>query len=572
MMTSTAVTLVVTRYDDNGLLYTAPIKEKKQGGGTVSSVRPAIPDTGWKRPTDFPNLKDCKLVAFDLETRDPNLKELGPGPRRKDREGGFIAGFAVSTGPREGEQWYFPVRHEDCPDNFDPDQVYAWAKDNLCVEGQAKLGANLLYDLDWSWSEGIPVTGPYFDVQNAEPLIDENAGRYSLDLLGNKYAGEGKDEDAMNRWLSLVFGGAPNRQDQAKNIWRAPSKLAGPYAESDVRLPFIIWEEQQKIIEREELSTVLDVETRLVPLLLAMRLRGVAVDSYQASEVDDRLMSRAKELRSELSTEHHIDPWSGDTIARWCKLNDVPFQKTAAGNPSFPGKWLENHGNEVLQIINECRKLEKHAGTFVQGTIMGHSVAGRLHCQFNQLRGDEFGTVSGRFSSSNPNLQNIPARDGELGPLIRGLFIPDEGEEWFSDDWSQIEYRLLVHYAMGAGAADTVRRYNEDPTTDFHSYVAEIAGIDRKPAKTSISASFTGWEKPHWLRTSVVHWPMSSLSSIDIMASYPSSVRPSKKSRRWPHVAVGSARSYEDVAGGTDGNHATGKSLETPKTRLYPKI
>lgn len=471
------------RWDTDGIGWKTPPKEKRKGGGYVSMVRPAIPETNWRCPTEFPNLSAAKMIAVDLETRDPNLLQKGPGPRRKDEEDGFIAGLAIGVGPREGEQWYFPMRHEDGKHNWDPDMVMMWAKDQLCRDNQPKLGANILYDLDWLWFEGVPVSGPYYDVQIAEPLIDENAYSYSLETLAQKYVGEGKTEEALYQWLAIAFGGTPTRKDQARNIWRAPAELAGPYAESDVRLPFLIWEQQQKAIQAENLHQVLDLETRLVPLLLAMRMRGVRVDVDRAREMDQRLMKKAIEYRERLDRVR-IDPQSGESLANYCRSKNLRHLMTPAGNPSFPGKWLENHYDENLRIAYEVRRLEKHAGTFVEGTVLGNQVAGRVHGQFNQLRNDDFGAVSGRFSSSNPNLQNIPARDEELGPLIRGLFLADPGEDWYSDDWSQIEYRLLVHYAQGPGADETRKRYQNDPMTDFHQYVAEISGIDRKPAKS----------------------------------------------------------------------------------------
>jgi DNA polymerase I-like protein with 3'-5' exonuclease and polymerase domains len=460
------------RWDTDGVGWDTPVKEKRKGGGFVSSVRPAVPETGWRCPTEFPNLSAAPIIAFDLETRDPNLLSKGPGPRRKDDEEGFIAGIAVGVGPRDGEQWYFPMRHEDGKHNWDPDMVMLWAKDNLCKPDQPKLGANLLYDLDWMWCEGVPVTGPYYDVQIAEPLIDESAFSYSLERLAHKYVGEGKTEEAMYQWLSVAFGGAPTRREQAGNIWRAPAELAGPYAESDVRLPFLIWEAQQQVVKDENLGEVLDLETKLIPLLLAMRMRGVRVNSQRAREVDKVLVNKAQEYREQL-LEVGLDPLGRDSLEAYCKYKGIAHKKTPTGNSSFPGKWLENHQDENLRLCYQVRRLEKHAGTFIEGAVLGHAINDRVHCQFNQLRNDDFGAVSGRFSSSNPNLQNIPSRDEELGPLIRGC-----------DDWSQIEYRLLVHYAKGPGSEETRRRYRDDPSTDFHKYVADISGIDRKPAKS----------------------------------------------------------------------------------------
>lgn len=489
----------MSRWDSYGRAWNEAPREKKQGGGSVSSVRPQIPDTGWTCPDlNSVNLRNAKMIGLDIETKDPNLREKGPGPRRRKEEGGFIAGLAVSVGPGDGEQWYFPMNHEDGKSNLDPDMVMLWAQDNLCNPYQPKIGAKLDYDLDWLAEMGVRVTGPFVDVQIAAPLIDENAFSYSLEALSAKYAVGEKEDDLLHEWLAAVFGGKPTRNDQAARYWRAPAELVGPYAMSDVRLPFLIWEEQQKTLSRENLWDVYKVEQRLIPLLLAMRRRGVKADIEKAHAVDEELIRRAKDYRQELDASG-VDPWSNDTLAPYCDERGIKYKKTAIGNPSFPGAWLEQQTDPMLKLVYEVRRLEKHAGTFVEGTVLSNAVDGRIHCQFNQLRSDDFGAVSGRFSSSNPNLQNIPARDEELGPLIRSLFIADPGEVWWSADWSQIEFRLLVHYAASRGyesAIKTAQRYHADPTTDFHRYVAEIAQIERGPAKNINFGLVYGMGKP----------------------------------------------------------------------------
>jgi len=447
----------------------------------VSTVRPPIPDTDW-RVRSFPNLESARIIGLDLETKDPNLREMGPGVRRRDTEGGFIAGIAVSVGPRDGEQWYFPMRHESGKKNLDPDIVMRWAKDQLERPNQPKIGANLGYDVDWLHGEGVEVSGPFYDVQIADPLIDENAFKYSLEALAERYDIEGKADEQMYEWLAMTFGGEPTRADQAKNIWRAPAELVGPYAESDVRIPFEIWEKQMAKVKEERLEDVLDIETRLIPMMMAMRWRGVRVDVDRAASLDEELSQKAVEYRQRLS-DIGIDAGSTDSLVAYCRAKGITHKKTAVGNPSFPGKWLEENHDENLNLVYQVRRLEKHAGTFVKGTIFNNVIGDRIHGQFHQLRNDDYGAVSGRFSSSNPNLQNIPIRDEELGPLIRGLFIADPEEVWYSDDWSQIEYRLLCHYAVGDGAERTRQRYRDDPSTDFHEYVAQIADIDRKRAK-----------------------------------------------------------------------------------------
>ena len=125
------------------------------------------------------------------------------------------------------------------------------------------------------------------------------------------------------------------------------------------------------------------------------------------------------------------------------------------------------------------RELDKASNTFVD-SILKFAHKGRIHCEFHQLRSDDGGTVTGRFSSSNPNLQQIPARDAEIKAMIRGLFLPDEGCKWGSFDYSSQEPRLLVHYC--AMLPPKLRHYtidslveeykNGDP--DFHQMVADM--------------------------------------------------------------------------------------------------
>jgi DNA polymerase I-like protein with 3'-5' exonuclease and polymerase domains len=252
---------------------------------------------------------------------------------------------------------------------------------------------------------------------------------------------------------------------------------------SDIDLPLRILEKQRAEIAVQGLTQLWDIESGLIPMLLAMRQRGVRVDVDGAGKLDHRLMEEAHAARKILTAEG-IDPNVREGIAAYCDRKKIPYWKTATGLPSFTSPWFAAQDDELLGKIQLVRKLEKHAGTFLQGHVLTHQINGRVHCEFNQLRGDEYGTVSGRFSSSNPNLQNIPSRDEELAPLVRGMFLPEEGEDWYSDDWSQIEYRLLVHYGRGGKSVyDTQQQYRENPKTDFHVYVSELTGVPRKPAK-----------------------------------------------------------------------------------------
>lgn len=457
---------MAVRYDDIGLFWEDRPAAKTRGSAVVNVSRsiPATPDTGWVPPTSFPDLSSASCISVDLETRDDDLFEKGPGPLR----GSYIVGIAV--GVPTGERWYFPIRHER-GFNFDPEHVLAWARVNLCREGQPKVGANLMYDLEFLYREGVPVTGPFWDVQIAEPLLDENARSYSLERLGRTHLGEGKTDDLLYSWLASAFGGKATRREQAGRIWRAPSELVGPYAQGDVDLPLRILEKQRVLLEEQGLMPLFALESALIPMMLAMRLRGVRVDTERAGIVYEQLGERIDGYKRETKG---IDVYSAADLASYCERNGIAHEKTAAGNPSFTQEWLESVTDPVLRAVNNERKATKIRDTFVKGYILDKEIGGRIYCQFHQLRSDDSGTVSGRFSSSLPNLQNIPARDEYYGPLLRSLFVPDHGEDWVALDWSQIEFRFLAHYGMGRGAEETREEYRTNPTVDFHAMVTQM--------------------------------------------------------------------------------------------------
>lgn len=446
---------------------------------------PEIPHTGWAPPTEFPCLRGAKRIAVDIETKDLDLLVTGPGVRR----GGHIVGIGV--GVDDGGRWYFPMRHEVQTElNFDPDVVLRWAKEELGRPEQEKVGANLLYDCDFLEHEGVHVAGRLLDVQIAEPLIDENALEYNLNALGRKYLGENKVDEVLYRWAHAAYGGTEGRR-QAGNIYRCPPSLVGPYVEGDVDLPLRILREQEKVIAAQDLHSIFRLETDLLPILLAMKKRGVRVDLARANQVYDELTAQLIPLQKSVG----IDVYSRDDLEKFCKRKSIAYPLTeksinkkgevSGGNASFTAAFLEAATDPNLQQVVRIRKLLKARDVFVKSYIIDKNINGRLHCQFNPLRGDDTGAVSGRFSSSYPNLQNIPNRDKVIGPLIRSLFIPDnEDELWCRADQSQIEFRFLTHYAMGPGAEETRQQYRDNPKVDFHRMVAAIAQIERDPAKT----------------------------------------------------------------------------------------
>lgn len=440
---------------------------------------PATPETGWRPPAEFPNLSSAAVIAFDVETKELDF-DNGAGWARGQ---GHIVGFSVAAVTHKGERgrWYFPVRHEhEGHLNLDPRAAFAWLR-SVLETPTPKIGANLIYDIGWLTEENIFVEGPLFDVQFAEALLNES-GLVNLDFLANKYLGIGKETSYLYEWCANAFGGKATAK-QRENIWRASPRLVGPYAEADASLPLDIFAKQKPLLSAETLDDVFDMECRLIRPLVRMRRRGVRVDLDYAeklyTDIKTDIMRLEGELKNMIGFEVNVD--APQSLQKAFDALSIPYERTAIGNPSFTAAFLKSVDHPAAALIRDVREHKKIASTFVRNYILQKNVNGRLHCNFHPLRGDDSGTRSGRFSSDDPNLQNIPTRSA-LGKKVRMAFVCDEGSHaWRKIDYSQIEYRCLAHFAVGPGADALRAKYNEDPKTDYHNVtgalVTEKTGI-----------------------------------------------------------------------------------------------
>jgi DNA polymerase-1 len=441
----------------------------RKKGDPIARVMPPIPETDWTPPDEFPDLRGARAICVDVETWDPELRDHGPGWARGI---GNIVGIAIGTS--KGDRYYFPMRHEVQKDyNLDPDLVLAWAREALANPTQPKIGANITYDVGWLRQEGVLVRGPLYDVQFAEALLRETA-TVALEDLGERYLKEGKVSNTLYEWCDLYYGGGT--RDQRHNIYRAPPTLVGPYAEGDVDLPLRILELQWKRLAAEGLLDLFSMECRLIYLMVEMRFAGVTVDIPHVEEMERRLNQEidvyTEQIKSLVGFDVNIG--SGAQLAEAFDFLGLPYGRTKKGNPTFPKSFLKTVNHPFAKLILDKRAREKLLGTFVESYVLNSHVNGKVHGQFHQLRKDDGGARSGRFSSSTPNLQNIPIRS-KVGKTIRKGFIPDPGHVcWRKYDYSQIEYRGLAHYAVGEGADDVRSRYHKDPNTDFHSMVQTI--------------------------------------------------------------------------------------------------
>jgi len=431
------------------------------------------PETEWVPPINLPDLSQHKEIAIDLETRDPNLMKMGSGSVRGDGE---IVGIAVAV---EGWSGYFPIAHQG-GGNMDRDLVLDWFEEVL-NNTATKIFHNAMYDVSWIRSLGFHINGGIIDTMIAASLVNENRFRYTLDAVAKEYVGSGKNEKLLQE-AAKDWG-----VDAKAEMWRLPAPFVGEYAEKDAEITLKLWAAMQHEISKQDLWDVFNLETNLFPCLVDMKFKGVRVDLDIANSIKTNLVKTEKELHQDINKliGFDVEIWAAASIAKAFDKLNLPYDRTEKGAPSFTKNFLATHPAELPKLINQTREINKANTTFIE-TILKHEHKGRIHADINQIRSDQGGTVTGRFSYSNPNLQQIPARHKELGPLIRSIFVPEDKCKWGCFDYSQQEPRILVHFAslMRLEGTGTIVDSYKDGSADFHQMIADMAGIERKQAKT----------------------------------------------------------------------------------------
>tara|TARA_R100001377_G_C3194465_1_gene112039 strand:+ start:597 stop:2459 length:1863 start_codon:yes stop_codon:yes gene_type:complete len=437
----------------------------------------------WIPPYELPDLSEAKVIAFDLETYDPQLKTTGPGWTIKK---GHIIGVAIAV---DGWKGYYPIRHEN-GFNWDRKRVMAWVK-NLMQTDAIKVAHNALYDLGWLYAEGIDVKGPIVDTMLMAPIINENKFSYALNAVGKDILGEYKDENLLKQAAS-EFGVNPKSE-----MYKLPAIYVGGYAEQDADLTLRLYHSMLSIINKEDLMSVYRLEMDLLPIIFEMTKKGVRVDVEKAESYKKTFKITEKKILGSIlaDTGITVDIWAANSIQKVFDKLKIEYPRTEkTGAPSFTKDFLLNHKHPIAQKIQSAREINKVQSTFLD-TIIRHGSTGRIHASIHQMRDGTAGTVSGRFSYSNPNLQQLPSKNKEIKKQIRGLFLPEEGETWGSFDYSQQEPRIASHFAYKLkceGASSVVEEYRKNPEADFHSIVAKIANIERDQAKTINLGLFYG--------------------------------------------------------------------------------
>ena len=431
----------------------------------------------WSCPNEYKDLSGYPEIAIDLETRDDGINEgLGAGWAMNK---GYVIGFAVAV---DGWQAYYPFKHLGGGNMIEP-QVIKYMKD-VCALPNTKIFHNAQYDVGWLGAMGIKVNGPIVDTMVAAALIDESRYSFALNNLAKEYIGEMKAE------TDLIEAAKDHGVDPKAEMWKLPAEHVGFYAEQDARITYRLWQVFKHELHKQNLITTWEMESDLLPILIQMRQRGVRVDVGKAEILAREFVAREKVVLSEIKKliGKDVDIWAARNIADAFDKLHIAYPRTEkTGEPSFTQNWLINSPHKISKLIVQAREINKFHSTFLN-SIMKYNHKGRIHAEINQLRSDQGGTVSGRISMSNPNLQQLPARNKEFGPMIRGLFLPEEGYKWGSFDYSQQEPRMVVHYAASIGEGyegsnELVKAY-ENASADFHQTVADLVGIERSQAKT----------------------------------------------------------------------------------------
>jgi DNA polymerase I-like protein with 3'-5' exonuclease and polymerase domains len=421
-------------------------------------------DTTWRIPAELPDLRGVGLIALDTEERDDRLNAgLGPGwPVHQ----GHVSGLSVAWRESGIQKCYLPIRHPDTQ-NFDPDQVYRWLRDHIAA-GLRFVTQNGLYD--WGWMPG-----------KDQALLLEGIAALGLDTGKRK----------------------KKKFDPRPYIWQLPARYVGPYAEADAVNTLLLYEDLDPIIDREGTRAAYRLECDILPMVQVMRARGIRIDSDAAERARDHLFGKRDAVFAELSSklecpvgmvEVRSKTWMPATFERL----GIEYPRTEKGNPSFTAGqrgWMPKNQHWLPQLIVKALRYHDAADKFLQGHILNHIENGRIYADIHPHRSESNGTKSFRFSYSDPPLQQMPSHDEEITPLIRGVFLPEEGEVWAKPDVSQQEFRILVHYAAVIGlpgAAEAAAEYCNNPVADFHQFTARTTGLDRNDGKTINFAKIYG--------------------------------------------------------------------------------
>lgn len=461
-----------------------------------------IADTGsWKPSEELPDLSRHKDVWLDLEATG----------KRKHKD--LPCGIAIAT--TEGAS-YLPTGHLE-GGNLDPDKVKRWAKTELRNKRIGNLNTGFDAEILLNWDVDLEAQGcTLHDVAHAAALLNENRyGGFNLNDLGLEYTGQQKVDTGI----------------RPADFHRVHSSLVGPYAINDAVVARDIDLAQRPLLAVDDLGRVMDLEDRLIWANNHMERSGMRLDMPKldqwridmAEEYSGLVMKVWMETGVKLRP-NIVGSWGELFDKRGLKRNETGEVKFPKNRPLCEAYNVESYTEEVLKSIKDefvqaglrMRRLSSLKSKYID-KYWKAQIDGVLHYSLYQLRAgeDDFGTVVGRYSSANVNIQQVFKPSNQYGKFcdcgcpkhfqedishhkpdclgvlytIRALMIPDEGFDMFAVDGSQLQFRLFAHYS---GDADLIGVYNNQPDVDFHQMVANLFSLERQAAKHNNFAMILG--------------------------------------------------------------------------------
>lgn len=430
----------------------------------------------------LPSWADARRVCVDVECRDDNLSELGPGVRR----GGYVCGiaFAIEDGPAH----YLPTRHQG-GGNLPETAVWDYLRDQAATFSGDVVFNLASYDLDYLWENKVEFKRARFhrDTQVAAPVVDETQKTYGLDAIAARLGLPGKDETEL-RAHAAAWGIDPKRQ-----LWRLHAGAVGRYGEQDARLPHQVLRRLERDIEDQGLGRAYDLESRVTLALMRMTRRGLRVDLDELDRVEVWAKQRIVECCSQI---YHLTGVRVGSLSNAAELYPALTKRgivvptpihggTGKATPSITKLWLQQQDDEVARAIVSGREFVKLLGTYVNG-YRKHMIGDRIYPSFKQLIGEsedgndsEDGVRGVRISARHPNVHAQMKRSREIKKRWRCVHIADDGTEVYEADYSQAEPRWTVHYAEECrlpGGAEAAQRYRDNPRQDSYDLMLSLIG------------------------------------------------------------------------------------------------
>lgn len=420
-------------------------------------------------------------VVIDVETS-------GLDPRYN-----YIVGYVLTFSDNPADSFYVPVRHTgggNLPGCVIPDGAieedsdpHWWETELSKVIWQAKtplIGHNFQFDMGMMYRHDVHVPKDVEDTLVLAAMLNENAGRYSLDDCCQRAGVTPKKGEPLYQHMAGLFGGKPDRNQMA-NFW----KLAGTdpvqidYSCGDGTSTYQLWKKYVAGVERQSLGAIRRLEKKVLHLLFRMTAVGIRVDEEALTQTEKAINSQIAEMLQEHFGS--VNPKSNKQIEAWLRQRGVvEFPRTSKGNTQVNEAFLKTipQGQPILDV----RQLITLRDSFLKPLRERHLHRGRVHFHFQQLKADQYGTVNGRLASYDPNGQAIPKRNKRQGVPMRRIFLPDEGMQWLDADQSQQEYRVFASFS---GSRSLIQGYEQGK--DIHQIVADMLGVERDPTAKRIN-------------------------------------------------------------------------------------